>query len=55
MVDMVMTMNTTIRTYSELITLPTYIERFNYLKLGGSVGIETFGYDRYINQQLYHC
>ena len=48
-----MKMNTTIRTYSELITLPTYIERFNYLKLGGSVGIETFGYDRYINQQLY--
>lgn len=48
-----MTMNTTIRTYSELITLPTYIERFNYLKLGGSVGIETFGYDRHINQQLY--
>ena len=48
-----MKMNTTIKTYSELITLPTYIERFNYLKLGGSVGIETFGYDRYINQQLY--
>lgn len=48
-----MKMNTTIRTYSELITLPTYIERFNYLKLGGAVGRETFGYDRYINQQLY--
>ena len=48
-----MKMNTTIRTYSELITLPTYIERFDYLKLGGTVGRETFGYDRYINQQLY--
>ena len=42
-----------IRTYSELITIPTFIERFRYLKLGGSVGIETFGYDRYLNQTLY--
>ena len=42
-----------IRTYSELITLPTFTERFNYLKLDGFVGKETFGYDRYINQQLY--
>ena len=42
-----------IRTYSELITLPTYKERFNYLKLDSLVGKETFGYDRYINQQLY--
>ena len=42
-----------IRTYSELITLPTYKERFNYLKLDSSVGKETFGYDRYINQLLY--
>lgn len=44
---------TIIRTYSELITIPTFIERFRYLKLGGSVGIETFGYDRYLNQTLY--
>lgn len=42
-----------IRTYSELITIPTFIERFRYLKLSGSVGIETFGYDRYLNQTLY--
>ena len=42
-----------IRTYSELITLPTFKERFNYLKLDGAVGQDTFGYDRYINQQLY--
>jgi hypothetical protein len=45
---------TSIRTYSELITLPTYIARFNYLKLGGRVGKDTFGFDRYLNQQLYH-
>lgn len=44
---------TTIKTYSELITLPTFIERFNYLKLDGAVGIATFGYDRYLNQTLY--
>lgn len=42
-----------IRTYSELITLPTFKERFNYLKLDSLVGKETFGYDRYLNQQLY--
>lgn len=42
-----------IRTYSELITLPTYLDRFNYLKLGGRVGRETFGYDRYLNQIFY--
>ena len=34
-------------------TLPTFIERYRYLKLGGSVGKETFGYDRYLNQALY--
>lgn len=47
-------MNTSIRTYSELITLPTFIERFRYLKLNGSVGMDTFGHDRYLNQILYH-
>lgn len=47
-----MSMNN-IRTYSELIKLPTFKERFNYLKLDSLVGKETFGYDRYINQQLY--
>lgn len=50
---MVIQMNTNIRTYSELITLPTFLERFEYLKLGGRVGAETFGYDRYLNQTLY--
>lgn len=42
-----------IRTYSELISLPTYLERFNYLKLGGRVGADTFGFDRHLNQMLY--
>lgn len=45
--------NTPIKTYSELITLPTFKERYNYLKLSGAVGRDTFGYDRYLNQQLY--
>lgn len=42
-----------IRTYSELIQLPTFLERFNYLKLGGVVGKDTFGWDRYLNQKFY--
>lgn len=44
---------TIIRTYSELITLPTFEERFKYLQLEGSVGKDTFGYDRYLNQLFY--
>lgn len=43
-----------IKTYSELITIPTYKERFEYLKLGGVVGRDTFGYDRYLNQAFYN-
>lgn len=42
-----------IRTYSELITLPTFEERYRYLRLGGRVGEETFGFDRYLNQMFY--
>lgn len=42
-----------IRTYSELITLPTFQERFDYLKLDGKVGQDTFGFDRYLNQRFY--
>lgn len=42
-----------IRTYSELIKLPTFEERFQYLKLDGEVGVETFGFDRYLNQAFY--
>ena len=48
----VMTM-TIIRCYSELIKLPTFEERYEYLKLGGRVGEETFGFDRYLNQIFY--
>lgn len=44
---------TIIRTYSELITFPTFEERFKYLQLEGSVGKDTFGYDRYLNQLFY--
>lgn len=44
---------TNIRTYDELIKLETFEERFEYLKLGGNVGEETFGYDRYLNQKFY--
>lgn len=42
-----------IRTYSELITRTTFEERYEYLKLNGQVGIETFGFDRYLNQMFY--
>lgn len=42
-----------IRTYSELILLPTFEERFKYLQLNGRVGDNTFGFDRYINQNFY--
>lgn len=42
-----------IRTYSELIKLKTFEERFNYLKLNSKVGMATFGGERYINQKFY--
>lgn len=42
-----------IRTYSELITLPTFEERYRYLRLDGRVGQETFGFDRWLNQKFY--
>lgn len=48
---MVTTMS--IRTYSELITFPTFEERFKYLQLNGQVGESTFGFDRYMNQVFY--
>ena len=50
---MVGTMRKIIRTYSELVTLPTFEERFNYLKLKGQVGKDTFGFDRWLNQIFY--
>ena len=42
-----------IRTYSELILLPTFEERYEYLRLDGRVGEETFGFDRWLNQTFY--
>jgi hypothetical protein len=42
------------RCYTELSKLKTFEERFAYLKLGGTIGHETFGFDRYLNQTLYH-
>lgn len=42
-----------LRSYSELSRLRTFDERFRYLLLAGSVGVETFGFDRYVNQRFY--
>ena len=41
------------KTYSELITIPTFSERFDYLKLDGSIGEMTFGGHRLLNQRFY--
>ena len=46
-------MKMSIKTYSELITLPTFEERFEYLRLDGTVGESTFGFDRYLNKIFY--
>lgn len=46
-------MTNIIRCYSELIQLPTFEERFEYLKLDGMVGADTFGFDRFLNQAFY--
>lgn len=43
----------TTRSYSEMLRRRSFEDRFNYLKLGGQVGRETFGYDRYLNQKFY--
>lgn len=43
----------TIKTYSELIKLPTFLDRYRYLRLDGRVGKDTFGFDRYMNQIFY--
>jgi hypothetical protein len=42
-----------IRTYQELSRLETFEERYDYLKLGGEVGVATFGFDRWVNQRFY--
>jgi hypothetical protein len=41
------------KTYSDLRRLETFEERYRYLKLGGSLGTETFGFDRWVNQRFY--
>jgi hypothetical protein len=46
--------NHIIRTYSELILLPTFEQRYEYLRLSGSIGVVTFGFDRYLNQRFYN-
>ena len=45
--------NQRIRTYSSLSNLETFEDRFRYLALGGGVGNETFGHDRWLNQDFY--
>ena len=45
--------STNIRTYSELMTIPTFKGRYEYLRLKGIIGEETFGFDRYLNQSFY--
>lgn len=42
-----------LRSYSELITIDNYNDRFKYLEIGGDVGVATFGFDRYLNQRFY--
>lgn len=42
-----------IRTYSELVSLPSYLDRYKYLNIGSKVGVATFGFNRYLNQSFY--
>lgn len=51
--DIAPTSPMTKRCYSELKMLRTFEERFEYLRLGGKVGADTFGFDRYLNQKFY--
>lgn len=50
----IMMTRTNIRTYSELCKIKSFNARFNYLKIEGIVGEDTFGFDRYLNQMLYN-
>lgn len=40
-------------TYDELVRIPTFEERIEYLRMGGLIGEQTFGFNRYINQAFY--
>lgn len=42
------------KTYSELIQIPDFLDRYRYLKIGGGVGEETYGFERWLNQEFYH-
>ena len=46
-------MRTFIKSYDELVQIPTFEERYEYLKLNGRIGEETFGFDRWLNQKFY--
>lgn len=46
-------MSQTIRRFSELVEIPSFLDRYKYLKLGDAIGIDTFGFDRYLNQIFY--
>ena len=48
-------MMTNIKTYSELLSFDNFKDRYDYLKLKGKVGDETFGFERYLNQKFYRC
>lgn len=41
-------------TYSEVIMIPSFTDRYRYLRLGGKIGDDTFGYSRFLNQKLYN-
>lgn len=43
-----------IKTYSDLIQIPNFMDRYRYLKIGGGVGEETYGFERWLNQEFYH-
>lgn len=47
-------MENEIRTYSSLIQIPDFLGRYKYLKIGGGVGEETYGFERWLNQEFYH-
>lgn len=51
--DTAPTAMTMVKCYSELIQIPTFEGRYEYLKLNGQVASETFGFDRWVNQKFY--
>lgn len=41
------------RTYSDMSRFSSFFDRYDYLRLRGSVGVDTFGHDRHVNQRFY--